>query len=210
MNKSLKIKQFKFVGGSIIGFVRYTFPLAVLEISKDKIVLNEILFLPEDVVKIIPYGKIPILNPGVQIVHNRDDIPVTIAFLYPFHRNKIFESIIKSGFVAKGIVLRRPKGIPIKLGVLVPIILMYNVLFLRGKLAFPNNPLEIWTSGGPFFGFSFLFLISTIINLSPKIQSFIVTKNRSFGELKDVFILLNLSSALLAFVGWRLWLNKGL
>jgi hypothetical protein len=188
-----------FRGGSQIGWVNASWPLAKLNVSRDRLSiasLGEYSFTPGQVVSLELNGSIPILSTGIRVVHNRLDYPEKVIFLCIGNRRKVLEQISQIGFIPKGLAVARPRGFPIQWWVIIAAVVLWNCLFLIDRSFRSNVPGAL----GPysFIALLLLFLFSTATRFSESLQHAILRDGHHYGEIKSFLSLAQLVSGVLA------------
>lgn len=106
MSEGEPSKTVLLLGGARVGWLRVTWPLAVLRAREDGLELISALgrrrFAPEEVVAIEPVTWFPLLSWGVSIEHLRSDAPEQITFWSIRPPAGVVRAIARAGFVAKG------------------------------------------------------------------------------------------------------------
>ena len=94
------------LGGARVGWIRATWPLAVLRVTEEFVELISVLgrrrFAPEEVVAIEPVSWFPLVAWGVSIKHLRSDTPEQIIFWSIRPPASVVRAIERAGFVATG------------------------------------------------------------------------------------------------------------
>jgi hypothetical protein len=96
----------RIVGGTRVGWWRASWPLATLSVSASSLSISAPLvgshsFSPDQVVRLEPYGLIPIFGRGIRIVHSRTDCPAKVLFSCFWTSERLLESIRGAGFVPR-------------------------------------------------------------------------------------------------------------
>lgn len=122
-----------FVGGSRVGWLNASFPLARFHVSENELVLNtlgrEIRFAPEDVVRVERVTWLPVLASGVRIVHTRSDVSEQVIFWHLRSPNRILSAVAETGFVAGASAREVPaRRFPFRIPFLVAAALVWNAL----------------------------------------------------------------------------------
>jgi len=191
--------EISFRGGSRIGWVNASWPLAKLAISPDCLSisgLGSLEFTPSQVVSFERYGSIPLLASGIRIHHNRLDCPETVIFWCLGNREKVLSAITQSGFRAIGLASPRPKGFPIRWSVVLAFVAIWNALFLLDQPFSANHT----PTPGPFSLIALLlaFGFSTALLKSARLQQIVMRSGHSVNEIKSFLQLLQLVSGLLS------------
>jgi hypothetical protein len=198
------VKKISYTGGSMVGWVNASWPLATLTISSEHIFLStfgKYEFTPEQVVSIESYGAIPLLASGIRINHNRPDYPRQVVFWCVGGRKKVLASFEKFGFLPQGIASQRPSGIAFRWSVILAFLVIWNSLFLFGMSSHdgPRDGL------GPFelIALISVFVFSTAAQKSAALQNLILRDGHHIGEIKQFLRLMQLVTGML-FLGFSI------
>ncbi|MBC6996770.1 hypothetical protein QWY85_04415 [Neolewinella lacunae] len=89
-------------GGARIGFTNGSWPFGRLRLRTGQLEisngLRRVRFGPEDVVMVRSYRQFPVLTPGVQVVHRREDVPLMVIFWGFSGVEELVEAIGRGGF----------------------------------------------------------------------------------------------------------------
>lgn len=189
-----------FRGGSRVGWVNASWPLAKLMVSPDKLTLTSLgtyEFSPSQVVSVEPYGFIPLLASGIRINHNRADYPEKVIFWCMGNRERVLEELGKSGFSPHGSSAERASGFPIRWSVAITFAVLWNILFMLDQLSHPQSP-----EPGLFSLVALLatFGLVTAIRVSGRVQKMVLQEGHQVGEIKAFINLLLLVSGLLSLI----------
>ena len=190
-----------FRGGSRVGWVNATWPLARLVANRRKLTLGSLgsyEFTPEQVVSFGTYGSIPFLANGLAIVHNRLDYPARMVFWCAGSRARVLEEIRRVGFVPVGIAVERPRGMPFRWSFAIGAILAWNLLFLAdsqgvSQAAAGSNP-----GPGSVAAFAMAFVLATAVKASARTQRLALAPGHAVGEVRAFLTLLQLVSGPIA------------
>lgn len=188
-----------FRGGSRIGWVNASWPLAKLSLSPGRLAisgLGNVEFTASQVVSFERYGSIPLLASGIRINHSRADCPETVIFWCIGNREKVFSAIMQSGFHPTGQASPRARGFPIRWSVVIAFVLLWNVLFLL------DRPLESSQARtpGPFSLIALLLVFGFVTAMlkSARLQQIVMRSGHQVGEIKSFLLLLQVVSGLLS------------
>jgi hypothetical protein len=202
------MSEVSFTGGSMVGWVNASWPLARLTASPQILKLSTLgkyEFSPQQVVSFEPYGSIPVLARGIRIVHNRPDYPRSIVFWCMASRDKVLKRMDEAGFRPAGEALfpPRPGGLPIRLSVIISFIVLWNALF------FLDDPWHRPPTPGPFsmLAIFLAFVFCLGVHRSSSLQAVVLTKGHSVGEIKSLLILIQVVAAFLLVIFSILWLS---
>lgn len=188
-----------FRGGSRIGWVNASWPLAKLSVSPDRLSisgLGSLEFTPSQVVSFERYGSIPLLSSGIRINHNRSDCPETVIFWCMGNRETVFSAITQNGFRPSGLASPRAEGFPIRWSVVLAFIVLWNVLFLFDRPFDQNHA----ATPGPFSLIALLsvFGFVTVLQRSARLQQIVMQSGHVVGEITSFLRLLQVVSGFLS------------
>jgi len=194
--------EIKVTGGARIGWVNASWPLARLSASSQKIVISSFLigsysFSPDQVAAIEPYGSIPILGRGIQVIHTVSNYPQKIVFWCIGSPDKLIAQIRNLGFLPQVSRAQVPtrEGMAFRWSFIIGVFAIWNALFVLdqgGRLDQPK-PLGIYA----LLAVALLFLISLSLNYSSSIQAIALKPGRSISEVKPIAKLTMVVSAIL-------------
>ena len=190
--------EVSFTGGSLIGWVNASWPLAKLSSSSTylKLVsLGTYEFTPQQVVSLENYWSIPFFANGIRINHNRADYPAKMIFWCIGSRSKVFSRIKESGFSPAGQPIVRPSGFPIRWPVVIGIVAVWNLLFLAdGSFTFPRTNMP-----GKYSVLALLlvFGLSSAVRVSKRFQLLVLRPGHDVGEIASFLMLLQIVTGLL-------------
>lgn len=193
--------EMSFRGGSRIGWVNASWPLAKLSLSADRLVisgLGKVEFTPSQVVSFERYGSIPLLASGIRVNHNRSDCPEKVIFWCMGNREKVFSVIAQSGFHPAGQASSRIEGFPIRWSVVIMFVVLWNVLFLLDR-PFGADRAQFL---GPFSLIALLLVFGFVTTLqkSAQLQQIVMRSGHQVGEIRPFLLLLQIVSGLLSLV----------
>ena len=127
----------KSTGGARIGWMNATWPFARLAASAQELSLSGFLlgtytFSSGDVASLKPYGWLPVLGRGVQIIHTNPNYPAKIIFWCFGSPERLIEQIHALGFQPRAPSTALPKrdGIPLRWSFMVAVVVIWNALFV--------------------------------------------------------------------------------
>jgi hypothetical protein len=193
------VAEILFRGGSRIGWVNASWPLARLSLSTDRLTISgmgNVEFTPSQVVSFERYGSIPLLASGIRINHNRLDCPEAVVFWCMGSREAVFSAIAHSGFHPSGLAISRVGGFPVRWSVVIAFVVMWNALFLLDN---PFGSVQPHTLG-PFSLIALLlaFGFVTAIQKSAWLQQVVMRSGHQVGEIKSFLLLLQVVSGFLS------------
>lgn len=137
--------EVKKTGGARIGMANATWPFATLKANKDKLELNatiigELVFKPNDIISIEPYGIIPVIGKGIRIYHRVKKYKSKVVFWTFDDPKTLIEKIEQTGFFKSKKTLsedlereidekQSQGGFPIKASAAIWVIIVWQVLF---------------------------------------------------------------------------------
>ena len=202
--------EISFRGGSRVGWVNASFPLAKLTCSRERLTLSSLgtcEFTPEQVVSFGTYGSIPLLANGLSIEHNRLDYPQRMVFWCMGSRDRVREEIRQIGFVPKGVAVERPRGMPFRWSFVIAFVLLWNLAFVLSNGGFlPARGASMLPGPVPAAGFALAFVLATAIRLSPSLQRLVLAPGHAVAEIRNILGLAQLISAPLAIGFGAFWL----
>ena len=206
------LDEVSFRGGSRVGWVNASFPLARLVARRERLTLSSLgtyEFTPEQVVSFGSYGSIPLLANGLAIEHNRLDYPARVVFWCMGSRERVREEIRRAGFVPAGVAVERPRGMPFRWSFAIAAVVAWNTLFLIDWLHgfAPELP-----SSGPSVGLGAVitlgsaFALATGVKVSPRLQRLALAPGHVLGEVRAMLTLLQLVTGPMALGFAAVWL----
>ena len=190
-----------FRGGSRVGWVNASWPLAKLVANRHKLTLGSLgsyEFTPEQVVSFGTYGSIPLLANGLAIVHNRLDYPPRMVFWCMGSRARVLEEIRRVGFVPVGISVERPRGMPFRWSFVIGAILAWNLLFLADSHGVSQDAAGSNPGPGSVAALAVAFVLATAVKASARMQRLALAPGHTVGEVRAFLTLLQLVSGPLA------------
>jgi hypothetical protein len=203
-------KKFDARGGASSGGASASWPLARLEVDREKIILKVLFFEKytfnrTDIIKVEQYGVIPILTRGVRIFHNKPEYPEEIVF-YPIGSSaRIIRSIGDIGFPTqpsqtsnRRIEDPAKRGSPVKILPIVLVVLIWNFLFLYEMNWNPwASPKAVLESPGVVAAFAMVFGLSVGVRLSGAIARIFMKSGRHVSEIAPSLSLIAIISGLM-------------
>ncbi|MGB7196087.1 MAG: hypothetical protein WBD81_21745 [Collimonas pratensis] len=196
------MEKISFTGGSMVGWMNASWPLAKLTVSSDRILLSSFgkyEFTPEQVVSIEPFGAIPVLASGIRINHNRPDYPGQIVFWCVGGRKKVLASLDNFGFHPQGIAGQRPSGFAFRWSAILAFLVIWNALFLFGMSS--HNDLHDGPGPLELIALLSVFVFSTALQKSAALQKFTLQDGHHIGEIKHFLQFVQLLTGVL-FLGF--------
>ena len=199
-----------FRGGSRVGWVNASFPLAKLVVRRGRLTLSSLgtyEFTPEQVVSLGTWGSIPLLANGLAIEHNRLDYPARMVFWCMGSRGRVQDEIRRIGFVPKGVAIERPRGMPFRWSFVIVAVLAWNALLL----ADPHHFTMLMSAEGPLFGLgtvialALTFVLATGVKSSTRLQRLALAPGHTLGEVRALLTLLQIVSGPMALGFGAAW-----
>ena len=198
-------------GGARIGLVNYTWPLAKLMVTADRLTVNTSMFglfgmgtysfAKDQVLSIERYGWIPLIGEGIRINHSVADYPERIVFWC--QPNTVLAGLAATGFVpacpASQMPERQsPRGFPLRWTPLIVLVVTWNLLFGFEMIAHAYaSPSPRWLT---LVAYWMLFGVSIAAIRFPNFQKLFMKPGRRFEEVKPVFFLVATISGIMSFV----------
>ncbi|GAA0709569.1 hypothetical protein ISN75_01935 [Dyella marensis] len=194
------MKEVSFTGGSRIGWVNASWPLATLTARAQELKLSTLgtyTFTDQEVVSFELYGSIPILSSGIRINHNRLDYPEKVVFWCMGNREAVLDDIRSVGFRPQGKAVERPSGFAFRWSAALLAIVVWNVLLLGDNqfhlASRPGLP-------GPLTVLALVsvFAVSSALPYSAGLQRAVLRPGRSINEITPYLRLLQLVTGLVS------------
>ena len=198
MSESLQV-----TGGAQVAWVNLSWPFARLSASATELsikswLLGSYSFSPDQVAVLKPYGSIPILASGIQVIHTNSSYPGNIVFWSFGSPRRLIERIQGLGFRPRASLTSVPRrdGIAVRWSFIIGLIVVWNALFLLdGFLPWEPKP---HAPGIPvLLAIGLLFLTATALSRSTQLQSLVLKPGRCLSEVRPMVLLIQLVSAFL-------------
>jgi hypothetical protein len=205
------VDKLTYRGGSRIGWINASWPFGKLSLSKDLISISgmeKIEFTPSQVVSFERYWSIPLFANGIQIKHNRLDIPEKVIFWCVGSRESVLLAINQIGFEPTGQSIPRAEGFPVRWHVVIAMIVLWNALFMIDQSFESNEPNTLGSFS--LLALFLLFSFATVLLKSKRLQNIVLRSGHQLGEIKSILLLLQIVSGFL-FLGFGmnfLFFNK--
>jgi hypothetical protein len=198
-------------GGARIGLVNYTWPLAKLIATADRLTLSTTMFglfgmgtysfSRDQVLSIERYGWIPLIGEGIRINHSVAEYPEKIVFWC--QPTSVLAGLAGIGFSpthASSETPQRqfPRGFPLRWTPLIILVVIWNLLIGFEMVAHPTGV----PSPGPLTltALWIVFGVSIAAIRLPNVQTLLLKPGRSFEEVKPIFLLVATVSGIMAVV----------
>ena len=189
--------SFTITGGFKAGWVSGSWPLARLSVSSRSLVMSAgpfgfFRFEPERIVRLEPYGRIPLVGRGICIVHTHPDYPAKLVFLCFQRPERLIQQIYRLGFRPSGSssVLPPREGTPLRWSFVIAVIIIWNTLFLLDDGLLSSN------SKSPgllvLLALAIILMVAFVLPRSSRLQSLALKPGRSVGEIRSLLTLIQL------------------
>jgi hypothetical protein len=192
--------ELNITGGARVGMANATWPLASMNVTKDRLTLNagfvgNLVFRTEDIISLKPYYIIPLLGQGIKINHSIPQYKEKVIFWTFKNPNRIIEQIKQTGFLDytsteqhndKGIIVQRQqqRGFPVKTPFTIGVIVLWNILFLLDFLSITSSDSAgVHLGIGAASALGIVLLSCILILVSKDFRKIVLKEGR---ELKDV------------------------
>lgn len=193
--------EIKKTGGARIGIMNATWPFATLKVNKTKLELNatilgNLVFTPQDVISIEPYGFIPVLGQGIKINHRVKSYKSKVIFWTLGNPKDLINKIEKIGFlgntspVSEDLQIeidqaQNKSGFPIKTQVAILIVVIWNLLFSIDLFKLFTKGVEGSPLGiGAKLAIGFIFIISILLLFSKFARKLILKEGREIDDIR--------------------------
>lgn len=197
-------REIEYRGGARIGWFNASWPFAVLRANREEIAIDvrfsgKYSFRRDQVVRIEPYGSLPMIGRGIVIKHTVAEIPERVIFWTLGAPGPLLREIGGVGFAPAGdparAVVRR--GFPVRWKALASVFAAFALLLglnlWSGIVYRPGFPL-FKPFGLPAFLFLFLFSVGTL--KSPRVREFALKPGGNIREVRWMFLFLALFTGL--------------
>jgi hypothetical protein len=206
------MNELQLTGGARIGMANATFPFATLKVNKDRLELNasivgNLTFQPSDIISIEPYTMIPIFGQGIKINHTVSTYKERVIFWTFKDPNSVVRQIQETGFlnnqkmseqkIDRTITEKQAAGgFPIKKGVAIGVIVVWNLLFLFDFIPFFFGSKEgILIGNGVLAAVGLIFLTALLMLISEDFRRLILKEGRELDDIKKFAIFAMVISA---------------
>ena len=191
---------FTSTGGARIGWINVSWPLAELSVTPRSLVIRAWLlgtytFTPEQIVRLEPYGSIPVIYRGIRVVHSHPDYPSGFIFWCLRNPARLIERIRQAGFVpAAPPTAPVKRGNPVRWSFIIALFVVWNALFILGGF-WPGQPPPEKPGAFVLLALAVLLFASLATERSPAFQRWVLKPGRSVGEIRPALRLIQLVSA---------------
>ena len=197
---------FKSTGGARIGWINASWPLAELSVTPRSLVirtwpLGTYAFTPEQIIRLEPYGSIPVIYRGIRVVHSNPDYPTGIIFWCLRTPARLIERIRQVGFVPAAPPPTAPakRGIPVRWSFIISLAVVWNALFILGGFL-PGKPPPEEPGLLVLLALAVVLVASFAVERSPALQRWVLKPGRSVGEIRPALRLIQLATGLLLVI----------
>jgi hypothetical protein len=196
---------FSITGGARIGWVNASWPFARLSVSSNSLtvavgMLGTYAFAPAQVVALEPYGVVPLVGRGVQVIHGHPNYPAKVVFWSFGDPERLIAKIRGTGFVPScpSAAATSREGIPLRWSAILVALVVWNTLFLLGGFV----PWRAPKFPGPLVpaALALAFLSAYALPRSTFLQSLVLKEGRSIEEIRALLSLIQLVCGLLFVV----------
>lgn len=198
-------------GGARIGFVNYSWPLAKLVVTADRLTVSTTMFglfgtgtysfSKTQILSIERYGWIPLIGEGIRITHSVADYPQKIVFWC--RPNSVLSGISAIGFSPAGTSSeiqcgQASRGFPLRWAPIIALVAIWNLLIGYERFSHPNRP----PIPGPLSlaALWIVFGVSMAGIRSPSVQNLLLKPGRAFGEVRPVVLLVATVTGAMAII----------
>ena len=188
-------------GGARIGFMNATWPFANLKVNRNKLeinatILGNLVFSPQDIISIEPYGLIPIFSQGIKINHRVKRYNSKVIFWTLGNPQQVINEIEKTGFLSNSspiseelnteIQQNQSQGaFPIKTSAVIAIVVIWNLLFAIDFIKAFRNGLKAPPLGiGASLALGFVFITSLSLLISTKARNVLLKDGQHVDNIK--------------------------
>jgi hypothetical protein len=187
-------------GGASVGSLHASWPFARLSCTAKDLSISlfgAYHFSPEQVVRIEPYGSVPIISSGIRIIHTNPDCPDRVIFYCLVGQDRLLREINRVGFVPSASAMDLPerRGMPWRWTFLTACLLVWNALFFLDGSPWEHHTL----GGGAIAAAALAFLTSLALMFSPWMQSLALKPDRSPEEVLPTVRFFTLMSGVMLF-----------
>lgn len=200
------MKTHKQRGGSQIGWVSASWPLAGIEVSPNKLSIRsmgEYHFAPSEVTAVEKVGSLPFFTTGVRIHHSKSQYPERIVFYPGVGRDYLLTKLHEAGFSLGQPTHKISRGFPLRIPTVIALVVLWNVLFLLDR---PNQGSS--TGGYSLAALAGVFALATMLPHSERLQNLFMRKDRDVGEISSFLRLVQLVTGIILIVSLTTYLAQ--
>ena len=208
-------------GGARIGLVNYTWPLAKLIATADRLTVSTTMFglfgmgtysfSRDQVLSIERYGWIPLIGEGIRINHSVADYPEKIVFWC--QPTSVLAGLAGIGFslahaTSEMPQRQSPRGFPLRWTPLIVLAVIWNLLIGFEMVAHPTGT----PSPGPLSltALWIVFGVSIAAICFPNVQTLLLKPGRRFEEVKPIFLLVATVTGIMALIFGIIFVSGGI
>lgn len=193
--------ELNLTGGAKIGMWSSSYPFATLKVNKNHLELNtslvgNLIFQPSDIITLEASSGFSFIGGGMKIIHRVPAYKKKVVFRTLKDPKEVIKQIQKTGFLDgasshqkenyQAIVDKQTKGgFPVKTGVVIGFIILWNLLFLVDFIPFfLDNSYGFPLGKGVIAGVSILFLAALLGLVSKDTGRLILKEGRDIDTIK--------------------------
>jgi hypothetical protein len=193
--------EIKKTGGARIGMINATWPFATLKVNKNNLELNatilgKLVFTPQDIISIEPYGLIPVLGQGIKINHRVKSYNSKVIFWTMGNPRDLIKKIEGIGFLGNSSPMsedlqieinqtQNRGGFPIKTQAAILIVVVWNLLLSIDLYKLFTERVEGSPLGlGAKLAIGFIFITSILLLFTKFARKFILKEGREIDDIR--------------------------
>lgn len=193
--------EIKKTGGARIGMMNATWPFATLKVNKNNLELNatilgKLVFTPQDIISIEPYGLIPVLGQGIKINHRVKSYNSKVIFWTMGNPRDLIKKIEGIGFLGNSSPMsedlqieinqtQNRGGFPIKTQAAILIVVVWNLLLSIDLYKLFTERVEGSPLGlGAKLAIGFIFITSILLLYTKFARKFILKEGREIDDIR--------------------------
>ena len=193
--------EIKKTGGARIGMMNATWPFATLKVNKNNLELNatilgKLVFTPQDIISIEPYGLIPVLGQGIKINHRVKSYNSKVIFWTMGNPRDLIKKIEGIGFLGNSSPMsedlqieinqtQNRGGFPIKTQAAILIVVVWNLLLSIDLYKLFTERVEGSPLGlGAKLAIGFIFITSILLLFTKFAREFILKEGREIDDIR--------------------------
>jgi hypothetical protein len=193
--------EIKKTGGARIGMMNATWPFATLKVNKNNLELNatilgKLVFTPQDIISIEPYGLIPVLGQGIKINHRVKSYNSKVIFWTMGNPRDLIKKIEGIGFLGNSSPMsedlqieinqtQNRGGFPIKTQAAILIVVVWNLLLSIDLYKLFTERVEGSPLGlGAKLAIGFIFITSILLLFTKFARKFILKEGREIDDIR--------------------------
>ena len=193
--------EIKKTGGARIGMMNATWPFATLKVNENNLELNatilgKLVFTPQDIISIEPYGLIPVLGQGIKINHRVKSYNSKVIFWTMGNPRDLIKKIEGIGFLGNSSPMsedlqieinqtQNRGGFPIKTQAAILIVVVWNLLLSIDLYKLFTERVEGSPLGlGAKLAIGFIFITSILLLYTKFARKFILKEGREIDDIR--------------------------